>query len=224
MNNALNFLSSLALSVIVAFFPPGGRGFLCIKSFYRPQTKFAKVMFLQVSVCPQGGRARLLPGGMHGCSRGVCMVARGRMHSCSWGGVWLLQGGMHGCSGGACVVALGGVHGCSGGGVVARGMCVFALGGCVWLLLGGMHGCSRGGMCGCSWGACVVAQGGTMRYRDMINEQAVCILLECILFQGGHSTGKTGNLVLTFSRHGKHWGIWFGHREKFANTGKIFGL
>ena len=23
--------------------------------FYRPQTKFAKVMFLQVSVCPQGG-------------------------------------------------------------------------------------------------------------------------------------------------------------------------
>ena len=25
-------------------------------SYYRPQTKFAKVMFLQVSVCPQGGR------------------------------------------------------------------------------------------------------------------------------------------------------------------------
>ena len=30
---------------------------------YRPKTKFAKVRFLQVSVCPQG----------------VCMVARGRV-------------------------------------------------------------------------------------------------------------------------------------------------
>ena len=44
--------------------------------YYRPQTKFAKVMFLQVSVCPQGG------GGMHGCSGG---------------------GGMCGCSRGACM-------------------------------------------------------------------------------------------------------------------------
>ena len=25
-----------------------------LKCYYRPQTKFAKVMFLQVSVCPQG--------------------------------------------------------------------------------------------------------------------------------------------------------------------------
>ena len=31
--------------------------------------------------------------------------------------------------------------------------------------------------------------------------------------QGGHGTGKTGNLVLTFSRQGKH-------REFCANTGK----
>ena len=38
-------------------------GGLC--HYYRPQTKFAKVMFLQVSVCPRGG--------MHGC-RGACMV------------------------------------------------------------------------------------------------------------------------------------------------------
>ena len=34
-------------------------------------------------------------------------------------------------------------------------------------------------------------------------------------FQGGHGTGKTGNLVLTFSRQGKH-------REFCCNTGKIF--
>ena len=32
------------------FFP-----WLMLSYFYRPQTKFAKVMFLQVSVCPQGG-------------------------------------------------------------------------------------------------------------------------------------------------------------------------
>ena len=54
--------------------------------FYRPQTKFAKVMFLQVSV-HRGGDAWLLRGG-------ACVVARG---------------GLRGCSGGACVVAPGGV-------------------------------------------------------------------------------------------------------------------
>ena len=52
---------------------------------YRPQTKFAKVMFLQVSVCPQGGHAWLLPGGMCGCSGGMCMVALGGVCSCSGG-------------------------------------------------------------------------------------------------------------------------------------------
>ena len=38
--------------------------------------------------------------------------------------------------------------------------------------------------------------------------------------QGGHDTwktGKTGNLVVTFSRQGKH-------REFCSDTGKIFGL
>ena len=35
------------------------------------------------------------------------------------------------------------------------------------------------------------------------------------LNQGGHGTGKTGNLVLTFSRQGKH-------REFCCNTGKVF--
>ena len=36
-----------------------------------------------------------------------------------------------------------------------------------------------------------------------------------VLQQGGHGTGKTGNLVLTFSRQGKH-------REFCCNTGKVF--
>ena len=35
----------------------------------------------------------------------------------------------------------------------------------------------------------------------------------CFLEQGGHGTGKTGNLVLTFSRQGKH-------REFCSDTGK----
>ena len=47
--------------------------------FYRPQTKFAKVMFLQVSVILSTG--------------GACMVARGGVRGC-------LGGSMHGCSGG----------------------------------------------------------------------------------------------------------------------------
>ena len=39
--------------------------------------------------------------------------------------------------------------------------------------------------------------------------------LHMFLVQGGHGTGKTGNLVLTFSRQGKH-------REFCCNTGKVF--
>ena len=73
---------------------------------YRPQTKFAKVMFLQVSVCPQGGRAWLLQGGPAWLLRGGCVCA------------WLLPGGMRGCSqGGMHGCSWGGMHGCSGGGV-----------------------------------------------------------------------------------------------------------
>ena len=41
----------------------------------------------------------------------------------------------------------------------------------------------------------------------------VCWLRKVQYFQGGHGTGKTGNLVLTFSRQGKH-------REFCSDTGK----
>ena len=41
------------------------------------------------------------------------------------------------------------------------------------------------------------------------------------LTQGGHGTGKTRNLVLTFSRQGKHREFCF-DTEKFWDTGKIF--
>ena len=83
-------------------------------------------------------------GGMHGRSRGACVVAAG-------GHAWLLWGGMCGCSGGAFMVALGGGHAW----LLWGGMCVCSgghawllLGGCAWLLRGGMHGCSQGGMRG----------------------------------------------------------------------------
>ena len=98
---------------------------------YRPQTKFAKVMFLQVSVCPWGG--------VGGCSGGHVWLLLG-------GHAWLLWGGMHGCSGGHAWLLLGGVHGCSRGGMR----------GCSGR---GMHGCSQG-ECVVAWGVCMVAPGG----------------------------------------------------------------
>ena len=115
------------------------------------------------------------------------------------GDAWL-PGGMHGCQG---------EHAC----VVARG-CVWLLGGYVWLL-GGMHGkgdirgeggacMAKGGMCGerrCAWRRRGVhGEGGcawdTTRYRDMINERAVRILLECILVcnaKGPFTLSENGN-------------------------------
>ena len=106
---------------------------------YRPQTKFAKVVF--TGVCLSTG--------------GACVVAPGGGHA------WLLWGGVCGCSRGGMCGCSGGMHGCSGGGGhvwLLWGVCMVALGGHVWLLLGGVHGCSRGhawllgGMRGCSQG------------------------------------------------------------------------
>ena len=126
-------------------------------------------------------------GSMHGCSRGVCVVAPGG-HAwllpgghvwLLWGHAWLLQGGMSGCS-------QGGMHGCS------WGVCMVALGGgaCV-VAPGGMCGCSWGGMHGC-WGGRGCAW-DTMRYGDMVNEQAVRILLECILVHYLFGNGESAN-------------------------------
>ena len=119
---------------------------------YRPQTKLRKG-YVFIGVCDSVNR-----WGVHGCG-GVCVVAGG-MHGC---------GGVHGCRG-ACVVVEG-MHGCRGGCgcgghawlwgacmAVGGGACV-AAGGHAWLLGGGMH----------------------RTRRDMVNEQAVRILLECIL-------------------------------------------
>ena len=103
--------------------------------YYRPQTTFAKVMFLQVSVCPRGGGARVwLPrervcvvAGGHAWLPGACVVARGH----AW-----FSGGMHGCWG-PCMVARGhawllgeAMHDCRGGHAWLPGGCVWLLEGC----------------------------------------------------------------------------------------------
>ena len=82
---------------------------ILILIFTARKRKFAKVMFLQVSVCPQGGcgclgRGRAwLPGGVHGCWGGMCgcwgaCVVAGGACMVAGGHVWLL-GGLHGCWG-----------------------------------------------------------------------------------------------------------------------------
>ena len=46
-------------------------------------------------------------------------------------------------------------------------------------------------------------------------------------YQGGHGTGKTGNLAVNFSRQGKHKEFSkfnFLHRENCANTGKMLKI
>ena len=42
--------------------------------------------------------------------------------------------------------------------------------------------------------------------------------------QGGHGTGKTGNLVLTFSRQGKHREFCFDTGKNFETQGKYFSV
>ena len=152
----------------------------------------AKVIFLQASVCPQGGC--LVWGGV--CSW-WCLLPGGCL-LLGWGGSGMhgySGGGMHGCSWGACVVAQEGVCMVAPGGVCVvapEGVCMVAPGGhvwllqrgCAWLLLGGMCGCS-GVVGGCSGGYEWLLLGGCawdmIRYGDTINERAVRILLECIL-------------------------------------------
>ena len=106
---------------------PGSAPALHLVAIYfdRPQTKFAKLMFLQVSVCPHGGTCGfileaclVLLGGMHGFIWGVCGFIWGCVHGFIWGvhgfirgHAWFYLGGMCGFIHGACVVFPGGgVH------------------------------------------------------------------------------------------------------------------
>ena len=148
-------------------------------------------MFLQVSVILStgggmrgclGGRAWLLWGGVHGCSRGV--------HGYS--------GGVCGYSGGACVVALGG-HAWLLGGVcgyswgvcmVAWGACVVTSGVCAWLLQRGVHGC-LGGHAWLLGGVCVVF---LMRYGQWAGDTHPT---------GMHSCFSLNTFVLNIN-----WNVW----------------
>ena len=144
-------------------------------------------MFLQVSVCPQGGGGRAWQV-FHKLS-GVCMAGGHAWEECvgvcAWWEVCMARG--------ACVV--GHARGCQGG-VHGRGACMGGMCGCV-CMVGGVYG--KGGMCGgaCqgmsmaggAWqGVCVAGRRACHahprlipRLQHTVNEWAVRILLECIL-------------------------------------------
>ena len=120
-------------------------------------------------------------------ARGMFMVARG----CEWlPGRCVVVGGMHGCWE-VCMIA--GRNAWLQGVCMVAGACV-VVGACVVAAGGGMHGCrgasmvkgtcmAKGGMCG--EGGHAWQRGGHVwdmtRYRDLINERVVRILLKCIL-------------------------------------------
>ena len=137
---------------------------------YRPQTKFAKVMFLYLSVSHSVHRGAAcmaqgacVVGGMHGRTthapchaytpgRGACVVGGGH--------VWW-EGGM---CGGRGHVWLGGMH---GRGVGRRGALMMGgyVGACV---VGAMHG---KGACVAGWCACHVHPPDTTRYGRSMRGQ-----------------------------------------------------
>ena len=107
------FLQSLLLSVN--------------RTGYRPQTKFAKVMFLQVSVCPRGGGGHARQGGV--CDGRACMGAymagrhawQGVWGGCAWGCAW--QGG-HAWQGACMTMGAYMAGACVAGGHAWQGVCV----------------------------------------------------------------------------------------------------
>ena len=125
--------------------------------FYRPQTKFAKVMFLQVFVCPHRGGACMVLFGRGACVvlfgghvwfySGACVVLFG-------GCAWFYLGGHAWFYSGVCMVLFGGHV------WFYLGACVVLFGGCAWFYLSGACVVLFGGMHGFIWGACMVLFGG----------------------------------------------------------------
>ena len=151
---------------------------------YRPQTKFAQVMFSRVSVCPQGGLS-LCPGGS--LSRGVSVPRR----SLSWGvsvrgvPVWgslswgvSVQGGL--CPGGSLsrgVSVQGGL--CPGGSLSREGVSVWGF--------SVQRGClSREGLC-----PGVSVQGGFCPGGSLSRGGSLCgaLCLRGVSVQGGLCPG-----------------------------------
>ena len=52
----------------------------------------------------------------------------------------------------------------------------------------------------------------------------ICSPPEVMQLQGGHGKGKTGNLVLTFSRQGKHREFCFDTGKNSETQGKYFSV
>ena len=89
--------------------------------YYRPQTKFAKVMFSQVSVYPQGGLG-LCPGGFHPAGD---LHHRGSLSGRSLSGGVSVQGGL--CPGGGGLCLGRGVSVWGGGLCLGRGVSVWGV-------------------------------------------------------------------------------------------------
>ena len=155
---------------------------------YRPQTKFAKVTFSYVSVCPRkacmawghawwghawwgacmAGEVYMAGGhvwrdGMHGRGGGAF---NGRGHAWWWG--VCMAGGIHGGGHvwqGACIEGLGvaGEHAwwgtCMAGGMCGQGVCVAGRGACV---AGGMHGRGHVWQRRCGREVCVAGETATV--------------------------------------------------------------
>ena len=159
------------------------------------------------SFCSSGGRRYFyrtaVCEGMHGSSRGGGVGGHAWQGghvwqgACMTGGLWVVgamdgRGWMHGRGcvwQGACMA--GGMHGgghawqgaCEGGGHVKQGACM--AGGHAWQ---GVHG----------RGACMVGGRAWQILRDMVNERAVRILLECILVHISYAAMGTEVLLLIF--------------------------
>ena len=124
---------------------------------YRSQRSWGKVIFSEACVNNSVHR-----GGMHGCTRGACVVLFG------WACVVLFRGACMVLFGGACMVLFG-------------GHAWFYSGACMVLFRGACMVLFGGGMCGFIQGGCVVFSVffGYNVIRSM--SRAVHILLECIL-------------------------------------------
>ena len=60
--------------------------------------------------------------------------------------------------------------------------------------------------------------------RNISMARLICLVKLALSSQGGHGTGKTRNLVLTFSRQGKHREFCFDTGKKFETQGKYFSV
>ena len=60
--------------------------------------------------------------------------------------------------------------------------------------------------------------------KELKSQNLSSLLLITCHLQGGHGTGKTGNLVLTFSRQGKHREFCFDTGKNFETQGKYFSV